>query len=171
MDRRRVPGDFPAPASANECVPMKQQMDSHSGWKTAAHKRNQGHDRWSQLRTALAASNDCHPREGGHSGPSSHPRVVTDTIWCRRSAWSTHRIMRNKILLLFEAHMVGGSLLHSSRCWENWYPLRKMGETLRTMRDRYQGSNWSWELPWFPKTVLFYFGGLFSLQVNPSFWL
>ena len=47
--------------------------------------------------------------------------------------------------------------------WEKW-------ERPWTMRDWYQGSNWSWELPWFPKTVLFYFGGLFSLQVNPSFF-
>ena len=31
MDRRRVPGEFPAPASANKCVPMKQRMDSHAG--------------------------------------------------------------------------------------------------------------------------------------------
>ena len=82
--------------------------------------------------------------------------------------------MRHKILLLSEAHMLWGSLSHSSRCWEHWDPLRGMGETLRTVRDWYRDGDWSWELPWFPKTVLFYFWALFSLRVNPRFcsrWL
>ena len=82
--------------------------------------------------------------------------------------------MRHKILLLSEAHMLWGSLSHSSRCWEHWHPLRGMGETLRTVRDWYRDGDWSWELPWFPKTVLFYFWALFSLRVNPRFcsrWL